>query len=56
MKHFLFYSKSKAIELVKYYFFLSDSYYLILSKTEKTHLENIQTKEFLDTLRIQKDY
>lgn len=55
MKHFLFYSKSQAIELLKYYFFLSDSYYLILSKTEKTLLENVRIKEFVESLRIQKD-
>jgi hypothetical protein len=52
----LFYSKSQAIEFLKYYFFLKDSYYLIALKTEKTRLENIQIKQFLETLEIQKDH
>ena len=55
MNNFLFYSKSQAIELLKYYFFLNDLYYLILSKTEKTDLKNIRIKEFVQSLRIQKD-
>lgn len=55
MNHLLFYSKSEAIELLKYYFFLESSYFLILSKTEKTLLKNIQIKEFLETLQLQKD-
>jgi hypothetical protein len=47
MTNYLHYDRSKSIELLEHYFFVDETYFLLLKKNKS---ENIMIQEFLDSL------